>query len=68
MSHHRPSLQLAPQHLLALLFAAALLAPWLMGTKPDNRVEQVFYGPVNAPVSTYLSADQKADVRGEVHQ
>lgn len=70
MTHNRPALQFAPKHLavLVLFFVAALVALRFMSATPENRVEQVFYGPVNAPVNTCLSADQKADVRGEVRR
>lgn len=65
---NRPSHQLAPHHwLLATMLAAALgLGFIIMSVKSDSHIQQVFNGPVNAPVNTCLSADQKADVRGEV--
>ena len=49
----------------ALVLAVAGL---VSSAKPDNRIEQNFYGPVNAPVNTCLSADQEVELRGQVHR
>lgn len=51
--------------IIALVLAVAGL---VSSAKPDNRIEQNFYGPVNAPVNTCLSADQEVDLRGQVRR